>query len=86
MIQAKPIIDCGNARDIIDPKLDKNFDEDQIQRMILAAKFCITRSARLRPKMMEVLQFGQTHVSWLQYQIDDIFPFFSPGLEAPKRG
>ncbi|KAG8644059.1 proline-rich receptor-like protein kinase PERK13 isoform X2 [Manihot esculenta] len=51
---AKPIIDCGNARDIIDPKLDKNFDEDQIQRMILAAKFCITRSARLRPKMMEV--------------------------------
>ncbi|KAF2302068.1 hypothetical protein GH714_032276 [Hevea brasiliensis] len=68
---AKPIIDCGNARDIIDPNLDEYFDEPQMQRMVLAAKLCITRSARLRPKMIHVLKLlrgDKDAVKWANIQ------------------
>ncbi|KAJ9189563.1 hypothetical protein P3X46_000838 [Hevea brasiliensis] len=68
---AKPIIDCGNARDIIDPNLDEYFDEPEMQRMVLAAKLCITRSARLRPKMINVLKLlrgDKDAVKWANIQ------------------
>ena len=53
--QAKPLLESGNAKDLVDPNLNGNFDEVQMQRMVLAAAHCITRAARLRPKMSEVL-------------------------------
>ena len=52
--QAKPIIESGDAIGLVDPNLNGNFDEVQMQRMVLAATHCITRAARLRPKMSEV--------------------------------
>ncbi|KAH8498118.1 hypothetical protein H0E87_017152 [Populus deltoides] len=53
---AKPIIESGNAIGLVDPNLNGNFDEVQMQRMVLAATHCITRAARLRPKMSEILK------------------------------
>ncbi|KAJ8766958.1 hypothetical protein K2173_012433 [Erythroxylum novogranatense] len=52
---AKPIIESGNARSILDPDLEGNIDEVQMQRMVLAATLCISRSASRRPKMIEIL-------------------------------
>lgn len=52
--QAKPKIDRGDVKDILDPSLGGKFDEVQVLRMVHAAKLCITRSARLRPKMSAV--------------------------------
>lgn len=54
MIQAKPKIEVGDVKGLLDPNLDGNFDEGQMQRMVLAANLCITRAARLRPEMREV--------------------------------
>ncbi|KAG5247935.1 kinase family protein [Salix suchowensis] len=53
---AKPLLESGNAKDLVDPNLNGNFDEVQMQRMVLAATHCITRAARLRPKMSEILK------------------------------
>ncbi|KDP29658.1 hypothetical protein JCGZ_18820 [Jatropha curcas] len=72
---AKPMIEHGNTRGILDPNLDANFDEAQMQRMVLAAKLCITRSARLRPKMIEVLKLlrgDKRAVKWANLQNKDI--------------
>ncbi|KAF2322728.1 hypothetical protein GH714_029638 [Hevea brasiliensis] len=72
---AKPMLDSGKARDIIDPNLEENFDEAQIQRMVLAAKLCITRSARLRPKMIEVLKLligDKDALTWANVQNEDL--------------
>ncbi|KAJ6671539.1 hypothetical protein OIU85_015297 [Salix viminalis] len=52
---AKPIIESGDAIGLVDPNLNGNFDEVQMQRMVLAATHCITRAARVRPKMSEIL-------------------------------
>ncbi|TQE00493.1 hypothetical protein C1H46_013919 [Malus baccata] len=54
--QAKPKIEKGDVKEILDPNLDGKFDEVQVLRMVHAAKLCITRSARLRPKMTEILK------------------------------
>ncbi|KAM1483099.1 hypothetical protein TB2_034542 [Malus domestica] len=53
---AKPKIEKGDVKEILDPNLDGKFDEVQVLRMVHAAKLCITRSARLRPKMTEILK------------------------------
>jgi hypothetical protein len=62
-MQAKPIIESEDVKGILDPNLDGKYDEVQLQRMVLAATLCITRAARLRPKMSQVitLQFWRCH-------------------------
>ncbi|XP_004505818.1 protein kinase STUNTED [Cicer arietinum] len=56
VVWAKPIIENGDIKDLLDPKLEGNFDETQMQRMVLAASLCITRAARLRPKLKQILK------------------------------
>ncbi|XWS40194.1 hypothetical protein CRYUN_Cryun18bG0119800 [Craigia yunnanensis] len=53
---AKPIIESGDVKGLLDPNLNGNINETQMRRMVLAATLCITRSARLRPKMTEILE------------------------------
>ncbi|XVE93853.1 hypothetical protein REPUB_Repub01dG0230600 [Reevesia pubescens] len=53
---AKPIIESGAVKGLVDPNLNGNINETQMHRMVLAATLCITRSARLRPKMSEILE------------------------------
>lgn len=38
----------------MDPDLDGKFDMVEMQRMVVAAKLCITQSARRRPKISQV--------------------------------
>ncbi|XP_058215897.1 protein kinase STUNTED-like [Rhododendron vialii] len=52
---ARPKLESGDLRSILDPNLDGNIDEVQIQRMALAVRFCLIRSARLHPKMRQIL-------------------------------
>ncbi|CAJ1933712.1 unnamed protein product [Sphenostylis stenocarpa] len=56
VVWAKPIIDSGDIKGLLDPNLEGKFDEVQLQRMVLAASLCITRSARLRPKLNQILK------------------------------
>ncbi|XWS55093.1 hypothetical protein CRYUN_Cryun10bG0145800 [Craigia yunnanensis] len=53
---AKPIIESGDVKGLLDPNLNGNINETQMHRMVLATILCITRSARLRPKMSEILE------------------------------
>ncbi|RYR69878.1 hypothetical protein Ahy_A03g016414 isoform A [Arachis hypogaea] len=54
--QAKPMLERGDIKGLLDPSLEGKFDEAQLQRMVLAASLCITRAARLRPKMNQILK------------------------------
>ncbi|XP_057769251.1 LOW QUALITY PROTEIN: protein kinase STUNTED-like [Salvia miltiorrhiza] len=51
---AKPRLESKDLRSILDQNLE-NIDEDQMQRMALAAALCLTQSSRLRPKMHQIL-------------------------------
>ncbi|XP_021900354.1 probable receptor-like protein kinase At3g17420 [Carica papaya] len=53
---ARPRLESGNVKGILDPDLNGKFDEVQMQRMVLAATLCLTRASRLRPKIREILK------------------------------
>ncbi|XP_039688148.1 serine/threonine-protein kinase CDG1 isoform X3 [Medicago truncatula] len=53
---AKPILESGDVKSLLDPKLQGKFDVAQMHRMVLAASLCITRAARLRPNMNQILK------------------------------
>ncbi|KAK4847435.1 hypothetical protein QYF36_001847 [Acer negundo] len=93
---AKPIIENGDVKRLLDPNLDGKFNDVQMQRMVLAATLCITRAARLRPKMREVLKLlrgDKDFEKCVNYQIkeneevdnqdvndDEVYPHSSPEL------
>ncbi|MED6156739.1 hypothetical protein PIB30_017113 [Stylosanthes scabra] len=56
VVWAKPKLERGDIKGLLDPSLEGKFDEAQLQRMVLAASLCITRAARLRPKMNQILK------------------------------
>ncbi|XP_059653981.1 protein kinase STUNTED isoform X2 [Cornus florida] len=71
---AKPKLERGDLASILDPNLDNEISEVQIQRMALAATLCLTRSARLRPKMNEILKIlrGEKGVDeWVNSEFGD---------------
>ena len=53
-LQAKPVIEKGAAKELLDPNISWTFDEAQFQKMVLAAKHCLTRAATHRPNIREV--------------------------------
>ncbi|XP_047089973.1 protein kinase STUNTED-like isoform X2 [Lolium rigidum] len=52
---ATPILNGGDISDLLDPSLDVKHDEAEVRRMALAASLCLGRSARLRPRISQVL-------------------------------
>ncbi|GLT86081.1 hypothetical protein SLE2022_042440 [Rubroshorea leprosula] len=68
---AKPTIESGDVKSILDPDLDKNINELQLEKMVLAANLCLTCSSRLRPNISEILKLlrGQQDVEkWINLQ------------------
>lgn len=61
IVQAKPILDDGKYSQLLDSSLRDNNDndDDQMQRMALAATLCIRRSPQARPKMSIVSRYQQ---------------------------
>ncbi|XP_041019690.1 receptor-like cytosolic serine/threonine-protein kinase RBK1 [Juglans microcarpa x Juglans regia] len=53
---AKPLLESGDVKALLDPKLEEDLDVDQMHKMVLAASLCIIQSARLRPKMSQILK------------------------------
>jgi hypothetical protein len=58
--QAKPILNGGKVCQLLDPSLGSNHDDDQIERMVLAATLCIRREPRLRPQISLVSMLNTT--------------------------
>lgn len=48
------MIEKGNAKELLDPNISETFDEAQFQKMVLAARYCLTRAATHRPNIKEV--------------------------------
>ncbi|KAM3710874.1 hypothetical protein ACJW31_01G064600 [Castanea mollissima] len=53
---AKPLLESEDLKALLDPKLNGNFEVDQMHRMFLAAGLCVRQSARLRPKISQILK------------------------------
>ncbi|CAN8271328.1 unnamed protein product [Cochlearia groenlandica] len=71
---AKPIIEKGDTKELLDPNILGIFDEAQFQKMVVAATHCLTRSATHRPNIKEILKLlrGEVEVErWLKELEED---------------
>ncbi|CAH2051532.1 unnamed protein product [Thlaspi arvense] len=72
--QAKPLIEKGDPKELLDPNISGTFDEAQFQKMVLAASYCLTRAATHRPNIREILKLlrGEDEVEkWVKKVEDD---------------
>ncbi|XP_026406168.1 probable receptor-like serine/threonine-protein kinase At5g57670 isoform X1 [Papaver somniferum] len=53
---ARPLIESEDIAVLADPKLDGNYDVDQMYKLVLIASYCVRRSSLWRPSMDEVFQ------------------------------
>ncbi|KAJ4702158.1 Kinase family protein [Melia azedarach] len=53
---AKPILESGDTKELLDPSLNNDIDIAQMQRMVLAANLCISQSPRQRPKVSQIVK------------------------------
>lgn len=69
---AKPILQGGKVKELVDPSLGDEYDNDQMERMILAASLCIRRSAHSRPRIAPILKLlhGEEEIlKWARSEI-----------------
>nr|TKR74257.1 hypothetical protein D5086_0000298600 [Populus alba] len=69
---AKPILEGGKVSQLLDPHLGSEYDDDHIERMVLAATLCIRRSPRCRPQMsiiLKLLQGDEEVKNWARHQV-----------------
>ncbi|XP_039042469.1 receptor-like cytosolic serine/threonine-protein kinase RBK1 [Hibiscus syriacus] len=55
-IWAKPYLESNQAKELIDPRVEDNFDPAEMQRAMVAASICISHLANMRPTMTKVVQ------------------------------
>ncbi|KAJ3696216.1 hypothetical protein LUZ60_001593 [Juncus effusus] len=52
----KPFIKDENIGALVDPRLENDYDKDEIKRLVFVASLCIRASANWRPSMTDVLE------------------------------
>ncbi|GAB2248693.1 hypothetical protein Droror1_Dr00012052 [Drosera rotundifolia] len=70
--EAKPVLEIGKLREILDPDLDGNPEEGQLHRLILAATLCLTTATHLRPHMKQILKLlegKETIEDWMKSSV-----------------
>lgn len=70
---AKPILNGGKFARLLDASLGDNYDQEQMERMVLAASLCIRRSPRARPQMnlvLKLLQGDVETIKWARLQVN----------------
>ncbi|XP_061994164.1 probable receptor-like serine/threonine-protein kinase At5g57670 [Rosa rugosa] len=56
LLWAMPHMESGDIAKLADPKLEANYDAEQLQRVVLAASYCVRQTSVWRPSMSEVLE------------------------------
>ncbi|ERM97526.1 hypothetical protein AMTR_s00328p00014720, partial [Amborella trichopoda] len=86
---AKPYLEAGDIHSLADPRLQGQYDVQQLEIVVLTASLCIRPSAIWRPSMSEVLQLlleGEIHESWKMpepEQEDDFWGFDDLECDSP---
>ncbi|KAJ0881710.1 putative protein kinase RLK-Pelle-PERK-1 family [Helianthus annuus] len=82
---ARPMLrramDDGNFDSIVDPRLRKEYNHDEMARMISCAAACIRHSARRRPRMSQVVRALEGDVS-----LSDLNEGIRPGSSFGSHG
>ncbi|XP_022751139.1 receptor-like cytosolic serine/threonine-protein kinase RBK1 isoform X3 [Durio zibethinus] len=56
VIWAKPLLESNQVKELVDPRLEDNYDQTEMKRAMLTASMCISHVATMRPSMTRVVQ------------------------------
>lgn len=56
--QAKPLLDEHDLKQLVDPVLGDDYDEEELDRMVLTAALCTQQTSVLRPRMNQASNFS----------------------------
>ncbi|XP_058089838.1 protein kinase STUNTED-like [Magnolia sinica] len=69
---AKPILQSGKTMQLLDPSLGDKYDNNQMEKIVLAASLCIRRAPQLRPRIgliLKLLQGDDEVTKWARLQV-----------------
>ncbi|GMI67701.1 ROP binding protein kinases 1 [Hibiscus trionum] len=69
VIWGKPLLERNEVKELVDPRLEDNYDQTEVKRAMLTASLCINHLAELRPSMkrvVELLKKEDGPVEWQQ--------------------
>ncbi|EOX91923.1 ROP binding protein kinases 1, putative [Theobroma cacao] len=56
VIWAKPLLESNKVNELVDPRLEDNYDPAEMKRALLTASMCINHLATMRPSMIRVVE------------------------------
>ncbi|KAE8704939.1 Receptor-like cytosolic serine/threonine-protein kinase RBK1 [Hibiscus syriacus] len=56
VIWGKPLLEKNKVKELVDPRLEGNYDQTEVKRAMLTAFLCINHLAKLRPSMSRVVE------------------------------
>lgn len=62
-------MEAGKLIELADPKLEDEFDMDELHKMVLTASYCVRQSSIWRPSMTEVIYYSSIHNIQLRQKI-----------------
>ncbi|KAL3537628.1 hypothetical protein ACH5RR_000994 [Cinchona calisaya] len=72
---AKQILKGGKVIDLLDPRLVNSYDDDQIEKMVLAASLCIRHGPQFRPNislLVKLLRGDSETIKWARQELNGI--------------
>ncbi|KAF3450749.1 hypothetical protein FNV43_RR06838 [Rhamnella rubrinervis] len=58
-----PALESGNFNDLVDPKLQNDYNSSEMTKMVACAAACVSHSARLRPRMSQIVRALEGNIS-----------------------
>lgn len=75
---ARPLLENGSMKELVDPNLEDAYDECEMQRMMHATALCLRQAPRLRPRMTQILKLlrgeGDDLSHWTRLQLTTSIP------------
>ncbi|OMO56289.1 hypothetical protein CCACVL1_26651 [Corchorus capsularis] len=68
VIWAKPLLESNKVKELVDPRLEDNYDPAEMKRAMLIASMCINHLATMRPTMMRVVRLLKNEDGPIEYQ------------------
>ncbi|XP_039031025.1 receptor-like cytosolic serine/threonine-protein kinase RBK1 [Hibiscus syriacus] len=69
VIWGKPLLEKNKVKELVDPRLEDNYDQTEVKRAMFTAFLCINHLAKLRPSMSRVVELLKNEdgpVEWQQ--------------------
>ena len=80
-----PILERRELSELLDTRLGSEYNNDEIERMVLAATLCIRRSTKLRPQInlvLKLLKGDEEVTNWARKEVEDSKDFDATDEEA----